>query len=257
MVTSPYYFSMQIWKMECDRELLALACVEPVARFWVVGGLLWVRSWETEWLPAFWTLGPSLARVWRFPRFWTRGYPGLHWCNYRGRRSSRCRSGRRRRGSVHGATWRPCSWSSRVTARGLLFPCWRGSWRGSPGFSWASSCRWSSRSCLHQFVRMRRWWCWCPLGTVGWSLRRGRIRPFGWTREGGCCWTSCRSGCLADEFRVCRSRWGGWYVLKTHEHGRFLLVQDWTDADYYLQLLLVAATRRGYLGRGTSLHSKL
>ena len=150
---------MQIWKMECDRELLALAWVEPVARFWVVIVLLWVQSWETEWLTASWTPQQSRGLVWKFLHSWISGYPNPHWCNYRGRRSSHCRFGRKRQGSVHWATWQPCSWSSQVTATALLFPCWTGNWSDSLGFSWASSCRWSNMFFLHPFVRMRRWWC--------------------------------------------------------------------------------------------------
>lgn len=54
---SCYYFSILIWKMEWDLELLALAWVEPVALFYLMKErLLLIQSWETKWLLAFWWL---------------------------------------------------------------------------------------------------------------------------------------------------------------------------------------------------------
>ncbi len=94
-VSYPSCLSRLIWKMECERELLALAWVEPVTLFCLSKSLPWVRPWGTRWRPAWWLPKGWLGQVWRSLHFLTLWSKDWRCCSCRDRISFHCRSDRR------------------------------------------------------------------------------------------------------------------------------------------------------------------
>ena len=111
MISSPSCFSMQIWKIECERELFAFAWVEPVALFCIIVKIPWGRPSETVWPIASLKLRLLLSRELKFLHFLIIWYRDRRWYNCKDRISFRCIFGRRRHRSVRWALLMQCSWS--------------------------------------------------------------------------------------------------------------------------------------------------